>query len=105
MYSAHGLTDLLHRAANSPLKNVYHVLSLYTVSNKLLHGVGKDTLIEGCHIYGIGCSAMSISGGDRVTLTPGNVTVRNNKIHDWALVSRSYLLHAISLLHTCTIVL
>ena len=68
-------------------------------------GNSKDTLIEGCHIYGIGCSAMSISGGDRVTLTPGNVTVRNNKIHDWALVSRSYLLHAISLLHTCTIVL
>jgi hypothetical protein len=51
---------------------------------------GTDTLIERCHIYGIGCSAMSMSGGDRNTLTPGNVTVRNNTIHDWALVSRSY---------------
>ena len=53
-------------------------------------GNSKDTMIEGCHIYGIGCSAMSISGGDRVTLTPGNITVRANRIHDWALVSRSY---------------
>lgn len=33
---------------------------------------------------------MSIEGGDRTTLTPGNITVQNCKIHDWALVSRSY---------------
>lgn len=51
---------------------------------------GANTLIEGCHIYGIGCSAMSIEGGDRITLTAGNITVKGNVIHDWALVSRSY---------------
>ena len=51
---------------------------------------GRDTLVEGCHIYGIGCSAMSISGGNRTALTAGNITVRDNVIHDWALVSRSY---------------
>ena len=51
---------------------------------------GRDTLVEGCHIYGIGCSAMSISGGNRTSLTAGNITVRNNVIHDWAMVSRSY---------------
>ena len=70
------------------------VLRNVTIGNSGGDGMaidGRDSVIEGNHIYGIGCSAMSIEGGNRTSLEPGNLTVTRNKIHDWALVTRSYM--------------
>lgn len=77
------------RASNVSRVTIRNV-SIGLTSGQGMSVNGEDTLIEGCHIYGIGCSAISIEGGDRSTLTAGNITVKENVIHDWAMVSRSY---------------
>jgi hypothetical protein len=49
-----------------------------------------DSTIANCEISGLGCSALSVTAGDRDTLTSGHLLIHNNSIHDWAQVSRCY---------------
>ena len=42
---------------------------------------GRDNLVSGNDIYEVGSHAISISGGDRITLTPANNVADNNYIH------------------------
>lgn len=74
----------------------YQLIQNVSIGNTAGRGMAvvdsKDTVVQGCHIYGIGCSAMSIVGGDRPTLTPGNITVSDKarvthtRVHTHALV-------------------
>ena len=62
-----------------------------TVESCLIRNVaGKGILVDGYHnliadneITQVGSTAVSVRGGDRETLTPGNNRVYNNLIHDW----------------------
>jgi len=40
--------------------------------------------VEGCDIYQIGDGGITLDGGDRKTLTPGNLAADNNYIHDYS---------------------
>ncbi|MBI2422367.1 MAG: right-handed parallel beta-helix repeat-containing protein [Candidatus Hydrogenedentes bacterium] len=44
----------------------------------------------GCDIYNVGGTGISLSGGDRATLTPGKLYAVNNHIHDYARWYRMY---------------
>ena len=51
---------------------------------------GYNHGVVSCDIYGIGAGAISLSGGDRLTLKPGNNFVTNCEIHDYNRLDRSY---------------
>ncbi len=51
---------------------------------------GSDNLIYNCETNHLGKSGFILSGGDRNTLTPGNNTVENCKLHDFGEVFRTY---------------
>ena len=53
-----------------------------------LEGVGNR--LENSHIHNSGGSAIEIDGGSRTTLTPGNNTVYNCEIHNYARWDRTY---------------
>ena len=95
-------------ADNITLKNI-------TVKGSRHNGIeinGNNNTVEGCKItnvaynaivangYGntfthneimnVGAGGISVTGGDRATLAPGNNTVSNNLIHDWGEIYRTY---------------
>ncbi len=51
---------------------------------------GKNHGVVSCDIYNIGAGAISMGGGDRLTLEPGNNHVINCEIHDYNRLGRSY---------------
>lgn len=69
-----------------------------TVKNCLIKNVagnaavinGYNNLISENEITHTGRGGIIISGGDRVTLTPGNSKADNNLIHDWSEIYQTY---------------
>lgn len=51
---------------------------------------GKNHLIESCDIYNTGAGGISMGGGDRLTLEPGNNIVRNCDISHYNRLDRTY---------------
>jgi len=51
---------------------------------------GIEHSAVGCEVYLTGGGGISLSGGDRSTLTPGRLCADNNHIHDYARVNRMY---------------
>ncbi|MFI4911239.1 MAG: right-handed parallel beta-helix repeat-containing protein [Sedimentisphaeraceae bacterium JB056] len=51
---------------------------------------GKNHGVLSCDIYNIGAGAVSMGGGDRLTLEPGRNYVENCEIHDYNRLGRSY---------------
>ena len=51
---------------------------------------GKNHGVLSCDIYNIGSGAISMGGGDRLTLEPGGNYVENCEIHDYNRLGRSY---------------
>ena len=51
---------------------------------------GKESGISGCHLYQLGRDGISLSGGDRKTLTPAGLLAVNNHIHHYARLQRTY---------------
>ncbi|MHB8520790.1 MAG: right-handed parallel beta-helix repeat-containing protein [Limisphaerales bacterium] len=51
---------------------------------------GAHSGIRGCDIYDVGDGAISLSGGDRQTLTPGGNFVDNCDLHHFSRWSRTY---------------
>lgn len=51
---------------------------------------GFRNTVADCEISRIGVHAIVFDGGDRITLTPSGNAARNNHIHDWAEVQRTY---------------
>lgn len=56
----------------------------------LFRDAGTNNGVVGCDIYGIGAGAISLSGGDRRTLTPGGNYVENCTIHDYNRLDKTY---------------
>ncbi len=69
-----------------------------TVKNCLIKNVagyaitaeGSNNLIAENEITRTGRGGIILTGGDRVTLTPGNNKADNNLIHDWSEIYRTY---------------
>ncbi|MEK4118043.1 MULTISPECIES: Ig-like domain-containing protein [Paenibacillus] len=51
---------------------------------------GTDHKIENTHIHHIGGTAVTLTGGDKTTLAPGNNAVENSHIHDFAYYHKAY---------------
>ena len=51
---------------------------------------GYNNTVSASEIYSIGCDGISITGGDRVTLTSTNNVVDNNLLHDWSEIYKTY---------------
>ncbi|MBI1317425.1 MAG: hypothetical protein GC168_00565 [Candidatus Hydrogenedens sp.] len=51
---------------------------------------GANHTIADCELYGLGAGGISLSGGDRATLTPGGHAALNNNIHDYGRIKRMY---------------
>ena len=51
---------------------------------------GKRHAVLGCDLSQLGESGISVSGGDRNSLTPGEIRVENNQIHDYGRIVRTY---------------
>jgi len=70
------------------------------------NSAGEAVVMNGCnhiarnnHITAIGRGGITLNGGDRETLTPGNCIAENNLIHGWSQVYKTYcpavLLHGV----------
>ena len=51
---------------------------------------GKGHRVIDCEIYRTGAGGISLTGGDRTTLTPGELYAENNDIHDYGRIQRMY---------------
>ncbi|MBE9600436.1 right-handed parallel beta-helix repeat-containing protein [Pedobacter sp. MC2016-24] len=51
---------------------------------------GKNNGIINCEVYNTGSGGFLISGGNRLTLEPGNNYIKNCSIHDFNRIERSY---------------
>jgi hypothetical protein len=51
---------------------------------------GRNSSVEGCDIYETADGGISLIGGDRKTLTSGNLTADNNHIHHFSRWNRTY---------------
>ena len=51
---------------------------------------GKNNTFSYCHIHDTGAGGLSINGGDRKTLVPGNHRVENCHIHDFSIHKLTY---------------
>ena len=51
---------------------------------------GRGHQVLSCDLYGLGAGAVSLGGGDRVSLTPAGNAVRNCHIHDFNRLDRTY---------------
>jgi hypothetical protein len=90
-----GLTLEGARATMAVVKNGEGVrINTLTVRNgggsAISVGGGKNHGVEGCDVYGMARGGISISGGNRTTLTPAKHFAVNNHIHDFAQVKRVY---------------
>ena len=51
---------------------------------------GCNNKVSNCHITAMGRGGITLNGGDRETLTPGDSIVENNLIHGWSEVNKTY---------------
>ena len=51
---------------------------------------GTDCKVVNSHMFDLGCGAITVSGGDQITLTPGNNLFENNLFHRVNRVYASY---------------
>jgi hypothetical protein len=51
---------------------------------------GIEHSVVGCEVYRTGGGGISLSGGDRTTLTPGHLYADNNHIHHYGRINRMY---------------
>ncbi len=69
------------------------VLKNLLITNVASHGVvinGYRNTVENCEITHTGCGGIYLSGGDRITLTPGENKAVNNYIHHYSEVYQTY---------------
>lgn len=64
------------------------VLKNCTVRNGVGQGIrvdGTNNLVDYCHIYNLGFAGVTLSGGDRLSLSKSGNTVSNSHIHNYAM--------------------
>jgi hypothetical protein len=55
-----------------------------------VHLLGSNVALRDSHLFGTGCAAATVAGGDFATLTRSNNVVINNTVHDYARIVRTY---------------
>ncbi len=82
-------------SARSVSDCVFYDCTFYGLGGSAFEGHGDRNVIQSCDISYVGHSGISISGGDKETMTGGRNVVDNNYVTQWGLNSRVFT-HAIS---------
>ncbi|MDY4976083.1 MAG: right-handed parallel beta-helix repeat-containing protein, partial [Clostridia bacterium] len=90
-----GLDFEYNRATAVSLSNVDHVTwdncDVAHTGNNSMSASGTNITIQNSHIYDSGKNGLTISGGDRKTLTPSNNLITNNIFHDQGRAQKTYV--------------
>ncbi|WP_059044538.1 Ig-like domain-containing protein [Paenibacillus rubinfantis] len=83
------------RIENSEIRNFTNSGVLVNTQSRFYYndfdGVpGTDHAIENTHLHHIGGTAVTLTGGNKTTLSPGRNVVRNSHIHDFAYYHKAY---------------
>jgi hypothetical protein len=55
----------------------------------VIAGNSSNTTVSHSEIFGVGCEGLVMGGGDPLTLRPGNLLIKGNRIHHFARISRT----------------
>ncbi len=83
------------RIVNSEIRNFTNSGVLINTQSRFFYNIfdgapGTDLGVVGSHIHHIGGTAVTLSGGNKTTLAPGNNYVENSHIHDFAYYHKAY---------------
>jgi len=83
------------RIANSEIRNFSNSGVLVNTQSRFYYesfegGPGSDHAVLNTHIHHIGGTAVTLVGGDKDTLEPGNNSVENSHIHDFGYYHKAY---------------
>ncbi len=75
---------------NGGSENLVAACTFVNLGSTAVRITGTKSGIVGCNLYQIGRDGISLSGGDRKTLTPAGLFAVNNHIHHYARLQRTY---------------
>ncbi|QSF44047.1 Ig-like domain-containing protein [Paenibacillus tianjinensis] len=83
------------RILNSEIRNFTNSGVLVNTQSRFYYNIfdgapGTDHAIISTHIHHIGGTAVTLAGGNKTTLQPGNNAVENSHIHDFAYYHKAY---------------
>ena len=80
-----------HEGTGKPVSGIIGSMQSHMYENTTFNREGgKNNRITGCRFYNLGAGGVSLGGGDRLTLTPGNNVVENCVFHDMNRIEKSY---------------
>lgn len=83
--------DYQHTFTGAPISRDLGSLYVHKYDNPDFdRDAGTGHAVVNCHIYNIGAGAVSLGGGNRITLTPGGNFVDNCRIHHFNRWDRTY---------------
>lgn len=86
--------EFVHEGTGKPTRGLVGSLSQHLYANNAFYRQGgKNNTIENCTFYNLGAGAISLGGGDRLTLEPGNNTVKECVFYDNNRIEKSYRPH------------
>ncbi|MFI3294590.1 MAG: right-handed parallel beta-helix repeat-containing protein [Rikenellaceae bacterium] len=86
--------DFLHEGTGESVRGMVGNLSQHIYSNNTFNRqAGRNNTIEDCTFYNLGTGAVSLGGGDRLTLEEGNNQVIGSTFHDNNRIEKSYRPH------------
>jgi hypothetical protein len=88
LFYARGVGLALSSGGNVDVRVVGVTSALHGHNGVQLAGTG--VVLRDSEVYGTGCAASSVYGGDLSTLTPSGLLVANNSMHHYARIVRTY---------------
>ncbi|MHA7108678.1 right-handed parallel beta-helix repeat-containing protein [Sunxiuqinia elliptica] len=83
--------DYLHEGTGNPKSGIVGSLQQHIYANTTFNREGgHNNSIIACVFYQLGAGGVSLGGGDRLTLEPGNNLVENCLFHDINRIEKSY---------------
>ena len=83
--------DLSHEGTGAPASDKIGSYLQHVYSDPVFNReAGRNNGVINCTIYNTGAGGVHLSGGDRLTLEPGNNYVENCTIHDFNRIEKSY---------------
>lgn len=86
--------EFVHEGTGTPTRGLVGSLSQHLYANNAFYRQGgKNNTIENCHFYNLGAGAISLGGGNRLTLKSGNNVVKGCTFYDNNRIEKSYRPH------------